>query len=136
MKLTDTQAQILTAAAQHPEHLAVPTERLPAGARQKVAQALLKQELVIAVHRPACDARTLWPVDGDAVLLKITDEGLRAISVAPRQDEQSAVAEAELGRLTQAEHEAEPGHETTMLCECSRKKRSISRDASGPRGSV
>ncbi|WP_291830405.1 hypothetical protein [Bosea sp. (in: a-proteobacteria)] len=42
MKLSETQRAILTAAAQHPEHLAIPPERLPAGARQKVAQALLK----------------------------------------------------------------------------------------------
>ncbi|HEV7263330.1 MAG TPA: hypothetical protein VGN83_00190 [Falsiroseomonas sp.] len=52
MKLTDTQAANLAAAAQHPEHLAIPPERLPAGARQKVAQALLKNDLVTAVHRP------------------------------------------------------------------------------------
>ncbi|HYZ32759.1 MAG TPA: DUF3489 domain-containing protein [Crenalkalicoccus sp.] len=85
MKLTDTQRAILTAAAQHPEHLAMPPERLPAGARQKVAQALRKNDLVIAVHRPAYDAQALWPVDGDAVLLRITDEGLRAIGVEPAQ---------------------------------------------------
>ena len=41
MKLSETQRAILAAAAQHPEHLAYPPERLPAGAKQKVAQALL-----------------------------------------------------------------------------------------------
>ncbi|WP_233256241.1 DUF3489 domain-containing protein [Falsiroseomonas bella] len=98
MKLTDTQAAILTAAAQHPEHLAYPPERLPAGARQKVAQALLKQDLVIAVHRPAYDAIAKWTVDGEEMLLKITDDGLRAIGIdsnagdAPEEDEQSEAA--------------------------------------------
>ena len=92
MKLTDTQRAILTAAAHHPEHLAVPPERLPAAARQTVAKALLKQDLVIAVHRPAYDAHALWMVDGDNALLKITDEGLRAIGLEPEDDEQSEAA--------------------------------------------
>ncbi|MDW8399634.1 MAG: DUF3489 domain-containing protein [Acetobacteraceae bacterium] len=84
MKLTDTQRAILAAAAQHPEHLAYPPERLPAAARQTVAKALLKADLVIAVHRPAYDAQAIWMVDGDSVLLKITDEGLRAIGIDPQ----------------------------------------------------
>jgi len=84
MKLTDTQTAILAAAAQHPEHLAYPPERLPAAARRTVAKALLKADLVIAVHRPAYDAQALWMVDGDSVLLKITDEGLRAIGIDPQ----------------------------------------------------
>ncbi|MDI3306256.1 MAG: DUF3489 domain-containing protein [Acetobacteraceae bacterium] len=96
MKLTDTQRAILAAAAQHPEHLAYPPERLPAAARQTVAKALLKHDLVIAVHRPAHDAVALWTVDGDSVLLKIADEGLRAIGVEPatpaEEDEQSEAA--------------------------------------------
>jgi predicted RNA-binding Zn ribbon-like protein len=100
MKLSDTQRAILLAAAQHPEHLAHPPERLPAGAKQKVAQALLKNDLVIGVHRPAYNAIAKWTVDGDEMLLKITDDGLRAIGIdpnagdAPEEDEQSAAAEA------------------------------------------
>jgi hypothetical protein len=83
MPLTDTQMAILTAAAEHPEHLAYPPARLPAGPRQKVAQALLRQDLVMAVQRPAYDAAAQWTVGGDSVLLKITDEGLRAIGLDP-----------------------------------------------------
>ncbi len=100
MKLTDTQRAILSAAAQHPEHLAYPPERLPAAARQAVAKALLKGDLVIVVHRPAYDAIAKWTVDGDEMLLKITDDGLRAIGIDPNagdaaeEDEQSAAAEA------------------------------------------
>ncbi|GGG50438.1 hypothetical protein GCM10010964_42160 [Caldovatus sediminis] len=83
MKLTDTQRAILTAAAQHPQHLAVPPERLPAAARQTVGKALLKADLVVAVHRPDYDARALWTIDGESLLLRITDAGLRAIGVEP-----------------------------------------------------
>lgn len=112
MKLSDTQRAILTAAAQHPDHLAIPPERLPAGARQKVAQALLKQNLVTAVHRPAYDAITKWTVGGDAVLLKITDDGLRVIGVEPGEDEQSEAAiqrrNAERRAATEAATEAHP----------------------------
>lgn len=98
MPLTDTQMAILTAAAQHPEHLVYPPARLPAGPRQKVAQALLRQDLVIAIHRPAYDTAAQWTGGGDSVLLKITDEGLRAIGIDPNAgdaaeaDEQSAAA--------------------------------------------
>lgn len=90
MKLTDTQRAILAAAAEHPEHLAYPPERLPAVARQTVAKALLKNDLVIGVHRPAYDAIAKWTVDGDEMLLKITDDGLRAIGIAPNEDDAPA----------------------------------------------
>jgi hypothetical protein len=111
MKLSDTQRAILAAAAEHPEHLAYPPERLPAGARQKVAQALPKQELVIGVHRPAYDAIAKWTVDGEEMLLKITDDGLRAIGIDPNagdareEDEQSAeaIARRNAGRRAAAE---------------------------------
>ncbi|WP_270933368.1 hypothetical protein, partial [Falsiroseomonas oryzae] len=112
MKLSDTQRAILTAAAEHPEHLAYPPERLPAGARQKVAQALLKQDLVIGVHHPADDAIAKWTVEGDEMLLKITDDGLRAIGIdpnagdAPDEDEQSAAAIARRNAERRAAAEA------------------------------
>ena len=99
MKLSDTQCAILTAAAQHPEHLAVPPERLPIVARQTVAKALLKQHLVIAVHRPAYDAHALWTVDGDNVLLKITDEGLHAIGMEPAPAARPAADTAPTGEV-------------------------------------
>jgi hypothetical protein len=107
MKLTDTQRKVLTAAVQHLERLAYPPERLPAGGRQKVAQALLKNDLAIAVHRPAYDALALGPVGGNAVLLKITDEGLRAIGIEPGEDARSEADEAESAGQTAAEFEAE-----------------------------
>jgi hypothetical protein len=111
MPLTETQMAILTAAAQHPEHLAYPPERLPAGARQSVAKALLKQDLLIGVHRPSYDAIAKWTVDGEEMLLKITDDGLRAIGIDPNagdareEDEQSAeaIARRNAERLAAAE---------------------------------
>jgi hypothetical protein len=52
-----------------------------------------------------------------------------------------AAAEQRRGVLRQAVEPQgieleQPGHGATVPCECSKKKRSISRDASGPRGSV
>ena len=86
MKLTDTQRVILSQASQRPDGLAYPPERLPAAARQAVAKALLRHDLVIAVHRPAYDAIAKWMVDGDEMLLKITDAGLRAIGIEPESE--------------------------------------------------
>jgi hypothetical protein len=80
MTLTDTQQAILAAAARHPEHLAYPPARLPTGARQTVAKAMLNSALVVAVHRAAYDAVAKWTVDGDDMLLQITAAGLRAIT--------------------------------------------------------
>ncbi|WP_240048491.1 DUF3489 domain-containing protein [Crenalkalicoccus roseus] len=112
MTLSDTQRVILIAAAEHPEHLAYPPERLPSAARQAVAKALLKQDLVIGVHRPAYDAVAKWTVDGEEMLLKITDDGLRAIGIDPNagdareEDEQSAEAIARRNAERRAAAEA------------------------------
>jgi hypothetical protein len=123
MKLTDTQHAILSAAAQRADHLAHPPERLPAGARQKVAQALLKNDLVIALHRPAYDAQAKWTVDGEEMLLKLTDDGLRAIGIdpnahdaaeaapmggeAPAQEDEDALATASAQAAPMAEDEGD-----------------------------
>jgi hypothetical protein len=101
MKLSDTQRVILSRAAEHPQGLAYPPERLPAAARQTVAKALLKHDLVIAVHRPAYDAIAKWTVDGDEMLLKVTDAGLRAIGIEPEAPD----AEANEPEDTRPRHE-------------------------------
>jgi hypothetical protein len=105
MKLTDTQHAILAAAAQHPALLALPPARLPAGARQKVAQALLRSDLLMAFHGADADRTpdALWKVDGESYLLRLTDDGLRAIGIEP----ETAVAVAERGGLTAAEYHEE-----------------------------
>ena len=111
MKLTDTQRVILSQASQHPDGLAYPPQRLPAAARQTVAKALLKNDLVIGVHRPAYDAVAKWTVDGDETLLKITDQGLRAIGVSPEGD--GEVAEpATVGDTALTGGEATPPQDT------------------------
>jgi hypothetical protein len=83
MKLSDTQRIILSQASQRDDRLAVPPDRLPAGARQKVAAALIKQRLVSDEHASAYNARDAWQIDGRTRLLRITDAGLRAIGIAP-----------------------------------------------------
>jgi hypothetical protein len=105
MTLTDTQRAILAAAARHPEHLAYPPARLPAGARQTVAKALLKNDLVVAVHRAAYDAVAKWTVDGDEMLLQITAAGLRAIGQDP---EDSTAADDALQHRRAAQEAEEP----------------------------
>jgi hypothetical protein len=114
MKLSDTQHAILTAAAQRSDHLAYPPERLPAGARQKVAQALLKNDLVIALHRPAYDAQAKWTIEGEEMLLKLTDDGLRAIGIDPNAHDAAEAAPMGGQAPAQEDEEAEddrPRHE-------------------------
>lgn len=83
MKLSDTQRAILQAAAEHPRHMAIPPDRLPAGARQKVADALVKNNLVLPIDS-VVDVAANWTLPGGAkVLLKITDDGFRAIGIDP-----------------------------------------------------
>ena len=79
MTLTNTQRDILTAAAQHAERLACPPRRLPTGARQSVAKALMRQGLVIASENPTSEAAAGWTVDGVSVVLVISQQGVDAI---------------------------------------------------------
>jgi DNA-binding MarR family transcriptional regulator len=83
MTLTDTQRAILIEASQRPDRLAPPPDRLPAGARQAVAKALLKQGLVRDEHAAAYHARDVWQIDGRTRLLRLTEQGLRAIGLDP-----------------------------------------------------
>ncbi|MCQ4162154.1 DUF3489 domain-containing protein [Roseomonas sp. GC11] len=94
MTLSDTQRAILAAAAQHPMHLAQVPARLPAGARQKVAQALLKQALVRTQPSPEGEAATAWTIAGATMALQITEAGLRALG------EESAAEEPATGANT------------------------------------
>ncbi|MCQ4159198.1 DUF3489 domain-containing protein [Roseomonas sp. GC11] len=94
MTLSDTQRAILAAAAQHPTHLAQVPARLPAGARQKVAQALLKQGLVRTQPSPEGEAATAWTIAGATMALQITEAGLRALG------EESAAEEPATGADT------------------------------------
>ena len=82
IKLTDTQRTILTTAAHHPEGMAYPPTRLPTGARKSVAKALLRQGLVTASAPVAHHAIAVWMVDGERMVLQISEAGLAALSAA------------------------------------------------------
>jgi hypothetical protein len=45
----------------------------------------MKNRLVIGFHQASYDAIAKWTVDGDEMLLKLTDEGLRAIGIDPNE---------------------------------------------------
>ena len=94
MKLSDTQRVILSQASQHDDGLAVPPERLPAAARQTVAKALIKQGLVSDEHASAYAARDAWQIGGRSRLLRITEAGLRAIGVVPKDADAAPTAPA------------------------------------------
>ncbi|MEO3471976.1 hypothetical protein AAFN86_08935 [Roseomonas sp. CAU 1739] len=77
-KRSDTQHIILSHASQRDDRLAVPPEWLPAGARQTLAKSLIRQGLVSDEPTSAHNAREAWQIDGQRILLRITDTGLRA----------------------------------------------------------
>lgn len=90
-KLSDTQAIILSAAAQRDDSNVLPLPgSLRGGAATKVVGALLKRGLIT---ESTTDSRTkvdaalnrIWRNDGDgnAILLHITDAGLAAIGIEP-----------------------------------------------------
>lgn len=91
--LSDTARVILSRAAQHEMGLAFPTASLKGGAIAKVGDSLLKQNMVTAIQ-PRRGIEAAWTVRGEPVLLKITDEGLRAIGIDPNAgDDQGADGE-------------------------------------------
>ena len=81
MTLSDTQRVILSQASERDDGLAIPPDRLPGAARQKVAAALIRQGLVSEEDASTCVAREAWQIDGRTRLLRITDTGLRAIGI-------------------------------------------------------
>jgi hypothetical protein len=90
-KLSDTQAVILSAAAQREDRNVLPLPgSLRGGAAAKVVGALLKRGLIAETttdSRTKADAalNRIWRNDEDerAILLHITDAGLAAIGVEP-----------------------------------------------------
>jgi len=94
-KLSDTQAILLSAAAQRADGNLLPLPgSLRGGAAVKVVGALLTRRLVreeVTDRTPRADSalNTVWrnEDDGRAILLKITPEGLAAIGVEPEAEE-------------------------------------------------
>jgi hypothetical protein len=81
MTISDTQRQILAAAAQHDARLATAPGGLPAAARNTVFRSMLKHGLLAEITAPAEYAGLAWRQDdaGAWIALRITNAGLRAI---------------------------------------------------------
>jgi hypothetical protein len=112
-KLSDTQAIILSAAAQRADGNLLPLPgSLRGGAAAKVVGALLarglaREEVTDRTTRADTALNTIWrnEVDGRAVLLRITPEGLAALGVEPATEsvaEPAATPEAEPATATGA----------------------------------
>ena len=113
-KLSDSQRVILSAAAQHEIGLARAPKTLPAAARNAVFRSLIKANLLTEVNAPREHVGLGWRQDDDGnwIVARITDEGLRAIGIdpnagdAPEEDEQSAEAIARRNAERRAAAEA------------------------------
>ena len=85
-QLSDTQALILSAAAQRPEHIALPLpESLRGGAAAKVIGAMLAKGFLEEVDADMRKGEPVWRETGDGhgVTLVATDAGLAAIGIEP-----------------------------------------------------
>jgi hypothetical protein len=83
-QLSDTQALILSAAAQRPEHIALPLpESLRGGAAAKVVGAMLAKGFLEEVDVDLRKGEPMWRETGDGhgVTLVATDAGLAAIGI-------------------------------------------------------
>jgi hypothetical protein len=86
IQLTDTQALILSAAAQRPERIAMPLpESLRGGAAAKVVGAMLAKGLLQEVDADLRKGEPMWRETGDGhgTTLVATDAGLAAIGIEP-----------------------------------------------------
>jgi hypothetical protein len=111
MALSDTALGVLTKAGQHALRLATPPKHLPAAACNAVLRSLLKQGYVEECTAPIEYASLGWrQQDGTWATVRVTDAGLHAIGVeasATVESATTAVDDAELGGLTQADYDAE-----------------------------
>ena len=83
-QISDTQALILSAAAQRPEHIALPLpDSLRGGAAAKVVGAMLAKGLLQEVDADLRKGEPLWRETGDGhgTTLVATDAGLAAIGI-------------------------------------------------------
>jgi hypothetical protein len=83
MKLSDTQMQILAAAAAHPQLLAIPPAKLPTAAREAVRKSLLAKGLIEAVALDAAGECDAWITDaGPATYRLVAQEPTEAATAA------------------------------------------------------
>ena len=113
--ISDTQAIILSAAAQRADRIALPLpDTLKGGARQKVVGAMLKKGLLEEVDADLRKGEPAWRETGDGhgVTLVATDAGLAAIGVelgpVPTARTEPAGAETVPAEQMPAEPEAAP----------------------------
>ena len=96
-KLSDTQALILSAAAQRPEHIALPLpESLRGGAAAKVVGAMLAKGFLQEVDADMRKGEPVWRETGDGhgVTLIATDAGLAAIGIETDSSETKPTEDA------------------------------------------
>ena len=92
-KLSDTQAIILSAAAQREDRIALPLpESLRGGAAAKVVGAMLAKNFLQEVDADTRKGELMWRETGDGhgVTLVATDAGLAAIGIEPEIDDSAA----------------------------------------------
>ena len=103
-QLSDTQALILSAAAQRPEHIALPLpESLRGGAGAKVVAAMIAKGLLQEVDADMRKGEPVWRETGDGhgTTLIATEAGLEAIGIEPLAA--NAVASARKARPKSAQ---------------------------------
>ncbi len=83
MKLTDTQAVILAAVAQHKQGLVARPARLAPAPQDAVRKSLLAKGLIAPAE--VLDRSTAWTVDGEPISYRITAAGLAALGIAPEE---------------------------------------------------
>jgi hypothetical protein len=84
--LTDTRRAILSAANKHADGFALPPPHLPPAPRIAVAKALLGAGLLARADGAEGQRPGLrWKLDGERVLLRITEAGLGAIGAVPAE---------------------------------------------------
>jgi hypothetical protein len=116
--LSDTQAIILSAAAQRPEHIALPLpENLRGGAAAKVVGAMIAKGLIEEVDVNARRGDPLWRETGDGhgTTLVATDAGLAAIGIEPEDATDAPTEDPTPGTSTEPPppHEARTPREGT-----------------------
>ncbi len=97
-QLSDTQAIILSAAAQRPERIALPLpESLRGGAAAKVVSTMIAKGLLQEVEVNARRGEPIWRETGDGhgTTLVATDAGLAAIGIEPDEAETAPASATE-----------------------------------------
>lgn len=85
LKLSDEQRILLKTSAQHPQLVARAPKHLPAAAYRAMVNRPIKRRLLIEVPALGDLAELAWRKNekGKPLLLRLTDEGLRAIGIEP-----------------------------------------------------